>query len=247
MENLPLVIEQTLHMLEVTGYLNPIKLNKTKVAPQLLEALGPDSRGRFPNKLISQTRLASVWVKVRHEQISANKVTEKYEGYFPRFYEERLKERLAVREVGNAAWEVGNQVGKPAFADAVFRLKKSVRDRFGADRIRVAPYRVPSLLFAAGLFGPTPQVLRYESGREPIDWFIAQLQEIQSQGVDWPDSRIFADRPVDEILADPFMSGEEKSAMIIERIDRYLPPLLESYKQGKNWRQRSNGEILHAV
>ncbi len=246
-ENLPFFIDQALNMLESTGYLNPIKLNKTKVAPQLLEALSPDSRGRFPNKLIAQTRLASVWVKVRHEQISANKVTMKYERYFPKLYEERLRERLAVHEVRDAAREVQKQVGQRAFATSVLRLRRSIRNQFGADRIRVAPYRIPSLLFAAGLFGATSRVLRYDSGREPMEWFTAQLQEIQSEGTDWPDSRILTDQPIDEVLADPSLSEDEKSEIILERVDRYLPALIQSYEQGRNWRLRANGEILHAV
>lgn len=246
-EDLPGVVEETLLKLEETGFLKVIKHNKVKARKQLLETLAPDSLGRFPNLLIILTKLASTGIRVRHEQQSASKVTKKYEKWFDMLYEQRLYERLGVGKVLNRARnlrrEFARRTDHSKFKNLVFRMRESTRDNFRADTIRTAPYRVPSLLFSIGLFGVNTGWLRYE-GLEPVEEFVKKLIKTLPKDERAKYEDIFTQRPIDEIIRDPDIPVFERERQVIERVETYYTPLRRAYEEGRNWRQRSNGEMI---
>lgn len=245
-ENLPEVIEETLSKLEETGFLKVIKYNKVKLRNQLLETLGPDSLDRFPNLLIILTKLASNSIRVRHEEHSASKVTIKYDRWFDMLYEKRLYERHGISRVLRSARELRRQyagrTNHTEFRKLVFKLKELSSDlRF--DTICTAPYRVPSLLFTIGLFGTDEQRLRYE-GNESVDKFVSKLIRTLPRSERKKHKKILKQRPIDEIIRDHDLSSFEKQRQITERLEIYYTPLLRAFKDGRNWRVRTSGEIL---
>ena len=112
-------------------------------------------------------------------------VTRKYDRIFFDLYAERSVERLKIENVmreSDHAQSIIAQDRSPL--ESLDRLRKLTFHNFRSDFIRVAPYRVPAILFSALLFGPTfpfPE-LNENKAKEMIDQCIAaQFPDIDDQ------------------------------------------------------------------
>lgn len=239
-ENIDEVLLETIDVFDHVGFGNPQRENKKDATRQAIKALDQDSLGRFPNKLISQTRLASAWVKGLHEFLRGSHVVGKYEQYFDALASERLTERLAVAEVIGVAEKAIDTDGAK-LRKVVAELKDVTTEAFRVDLIKAAPYRVPALIFNVGLFGFDADNIGLDRNDPQtfIDRMMAATNHNSTTLLKEPREWGTVETVFDLGTLDP----RERVQAVHDRIHKYLPALQIAFEEGGDWTKSVSGKL----
>lgn len=139
--------------LPALGLTSAMKLIKVQIAQQLRAATQEDSLGRV-NSLVSRTRVASAWLKAIQESFFNMKVENKYSRSKFVLESERNLERFYIERVLIYAERIYDlNLADPTSVAKVRELQAFSETFLSPASIRVAPYRIPALLFTDSLFG----------------------------------------------------------------------------------------------
>lgn len=234
-ENLPDVLNYTLALFESIQFGRPTKDSKKLARKKTLNALSLDNLGRF-NKSRSESMLISAFIIGFQEFLASEKILYKYDRYFDALAAERLHERMAIQIVMRRVDEIFKHTGNNEVLKAlVFDLEDSVRTFFNVDSIKVAPYRIPALTFAFGVFGIETNIVGLDRTADPEEYIQNMLTPIGHNANQFI-REIIKNGSIKSIFDIRTLNATKQKKAIEERLQKYLEPVWDVYDQAADWR-----------